>query len=189
MQCWSLWRICHAIMTCSFWAYDIYDMPSLHAVLRLARHMPCHHYMQVWSIWSICHALIKCNFWAWEAYAMPSAIMLHCLVLLCIISSYFILYWTLSLSCPMCPKLCGLQDMYHLLIICSPVDWAGISHGLSTCSPGACQAYAMPSFMQFLSLWHMCHALTTCSSIACGAHAMSPLCAGLGCMVHMPCLH
>ena len=34
-----------------------YAMPSLHAVLELARHMPCHH---------------ACNFWACVTCAMPS---------------------------------------------------------------------------------------------------------------------
>ena len=137
MQFLSLWRICHAIMTCSFWTYDIYDMPSLHVVLMLARQMPCHYYMQAWSVWSICHTLMECNVWACERYGMPSTITLHCLVLLCTVSSYFISYWTISLSCLMGPKLQGLQDMDHVIIICSLIDWAGLCNGLITCNSGA----------------------------------------------------
>ena len=190
MQFCNFRGICHAIITCHFWACGTYGTSSLHAVLGLARHMPCHHYMQIWSAQGTCHTIIKCNFWAYEAYAMPSAITLHCLVILCTTLYYFTLHCTLSLTCLIGPKPCGLQDMYHILIICSPIDWEGICHALITCSCGACNASAMPSSMQFLSLWHMSHALITCSCRACRAHAMSPLHASLEWIEHtMPSLN
>ena len=189
MQFCSLRGICHAIIACSFWACSIDGMPSLHAVLELVWHMPNHCYMQVWSAQGIYHSIIECNFWAYEAYAMPSAITLHCLVLLCITLYYFILHCILSLTCPIGPKPCGLQDIYHILIICSLVEWVGICYAIIICSSGACQAHAMPSFMQFQCLWHICHGLITCSSRACGAHAMSPLHAGLKYMGQMACPH
>ena len=186
MQFCSLRGICHASIVCSFRAGGTYDVPSLHATLELAWHLPYHYYMQVWNAQGTYHAIIKCNFWACEAYVMPSAITLHCLAMLQITLYYFILHWTLSLTYPMDPKACGLQDIYHIHIICSLVDWLGICYAIIACSSGACQAHAMPSSMQFLSLWHIRHALITCSSRACGAHDMSPVHAGLECMGLMP---
>ena len=89
------------------------------------------------------------------------------------------LYWTLSLACHMGPTTCGLQYMYHNLIISIPTDLVGICHALITCSSGACKTHTIPSFMQFLGSWHMSQALIICSSRACRAHAMAPVHAGL----------
>ena len=180
--------LCHHL--CNFWACDACAMPSLHAVPKLMGHLPCHHYMQVWSIWGMCHAFIKCNFRACKAYAMPSAITSYWFALVCITLYYFILHCTLSLIDPMGPKPWCLQDMYHVVIMCSPGAYMGICHILITCSPWACNSYAMPSphaiselgaqmpcphYMQFLSLVHICHALITCNSGIYWAYAMPTL--------------
>ena len=126
---------------CNSWACDINAMPSLHAVPKLAGHMPYHHYMQVWSIWGICHALIKCNFRACDTYTTPSAITSYWFTLVYITLYYTILHCILSLIGPMSPKPWCLQGMYHAIIICSPGAKVGICHILLTCSSGAC----MPS--------------------------------------------
>jgi hypothetical protein len=135
-------------------------MPSLHAVSGLQAYMACPHYMQLWSLQGTRHTTITCRSRVYKAHAMPSLSAISELarhmpcprLLLCIALCYFILLCILSLICPMWPKPCGLQDMYHVLIICSHVDWVGICHALITCSFGACQTYAMTSFIQFLSL-------------------------------------
>jgi hypothetical protein len=57
----------HAVLELG-WAYA---MSSLHAVLELAIHMPCPHYMQFLSFRHIWHALIVCNSGACMAHAMP----------------------------------------------------------------------------------------------------------------------
>ena len=62
----------HGMPTGVAWV-GTWDMLSLHAVLELAWHMPCHHYMQFWSVQGICHAIIKCSFGAFGAHATFSA--------------------------------------------------------------------------------------------------------------------
>jgi hypothetical protein len=130
---------------CNFWACGTCIMPSLHAVAELVGHMPCHHYMQVWSIWGRCHAIIKCNFRAYETYDMHSAITSYWFILVCIIMYYFIMLSTLSLIGPTSPTPWCLQGMHHVIIICSLGPWVGTCHILITCSSRACDAYAMPS--------------------------------------------
>jgi hypothetical protein len=159
------------------WIHEAYNMPSLHAVLELARHMSCHllystrtcdtsvmssfhtipelavhmpghHYMQFWSTWGIGHALIKCNFWAWEAYAMPSAITSYWFALVCITLYYFILHCTLSFATPIGSKPWCHQDIGHVLVTCGPRAWLGMM--------------PCPHYMQFCSLQYICHAIITC---------------------------
>jgi hypothetical protein len=49
-----------------------YAIPSLYAVLELAKHMPCHNYLHFLSLGRICHHLITCSGGAHMAYAMQS---------------------------------------------------------------------------------------------------------------------
>ena len=98
------------------------------------------------------------------------------------------------------PKPCGLQDMCHIIIICSPVDWVGICHAIITCSSGACQAHATIHavselvtyrpclhYMQFRSLQGTCHVISTCRSGVYGADTMPSLNAISELVGHMPC--
>ena len=177
-------------------------MPSLHAVPELARHMSCHQYMQVWSVWGRYHAILKCNFWACGAYAMPSTISPYWFALVCITLYCFISYCPLSLISPMSPKPWCLQDIGHILIICSPGAWLCICYVLITCSSGACNTYAMPPlhavselgahmpyphYMQFWSLYSICHATIICSSRMCRAYAMPSLNAISELVIYMQC--
>ena len=175
--------------SCNFWACDTCVLLSLHAIPELVGHMPYHHYMQVWSIWGKCHAIIKCNSQAFEAYVIPSAITSHWFTLVCITSCYIILHRTLSLIDPMSPKPCCLHDMCHVLIICSPGACLGICHLLLHAVLELAMYVSCHHCMQFPSLWHICHAIITCSSGACMAYAMPPLHAILECVGHMPCPH
>jgi hypothetical protein len=97
MQFWSL----HATITCSSWAYGTYAMPSLHAGLGLAWHMPYHHYMPLVN--AILELIIH----------MPCPqlllyIALYCFALLCITLYYFVFGCTLSLIDTMGLIPCGL---------------------------------------------------------------------------------
>ena len=89
MQFCSLRGICHAIVTCSFWACGTYGMSSLHAILELMGHMPYHHYMQVSSKQGTCHAII----------VAISELVMHMpwpRLLLCIALYYFVLSYITS---------------------------------------------------------------------------------------------
>jgi hypothetical protein len=113
---------------------------------------------------------------------MPSAITLHCLVIYC-----FILYYTLSIACPLCPKPCSLQDMCHVLITCSPTDWLGLCHAIMHAISELMTHASYTHYMQFQSLWSTCHITITCRSGVCRAYAMPSLSAVPKLMRHMSC--
>ena len=189
IQSWSLPSICHAIITCNSWAYEVYATYSLYAVLELTGHMQCKHYMQFRSAWGIYYAIIKCNFWAYEAHVMPSAITLYCFVLLYTILYDFIFHCILSLIDHMAlnqgaPATCTMPSSYAVLDFGYAYATALLHAVLEPATHVPYQHY-----VQFLSLCHMCNAFITCSSGACIVCAMPPLHSVLECMGHMLCYH
>ena len=161
---------------CSIWACDTWAMSSFYAIPELAVHMPCHRCMQFCSIWDMGHALLKCNFWAWEAYVMPPAITSCWFALVSITLNYFILYCTLSFAATMCPKPWCLQYIGHVLITCGRGAWLGMM--------------PCPRYMQFWSLQCMCHVTIACNSWAWDIYISCPqlviwialYCSGLVCI-------
>ena len=136
---------CHLRVPCNSAAWEVYAMPSLHAISELAAHMACPHYMQAWNLHGICHAIIICKPWRLLDY-MPYPHYMQFSSLLCTCHAIIIYnFWA-----------CGIYAMPSLHVILELMRHMPYQH-----------------FMQVWSGWGICHTIIEYIFWACEVYAIA----------------